>query len=129
MTDVTTPGQGPSVVAVSSKTNRQRRSCLRSLCCPFKRSRSRKVGLEPPTPAAAVVVKSPIRMLCREDEEPSEWHMPLDWAVDVKDPPKAYVPKRILLISFHTSRVDPVSILIAEILTAPNQSLEVIFSV
>jgi hypothetical protein len=129
MTDVTTPGQGPSVVSVSSKTNRQRRSCLRSLFCPFRRGRSRKVGLEPPRPAAASVVKSPIRMLCREDEEPSEWHMPIDWAVDVKDPPKAYVSRRILLISMHTCRVDPVSILIAEILTAANQSLEVTFSV
>jgi hypothetical protein len=68
-------------------------------------------------------------MLCREDEEPSEWHMPIDWAVDVKDPPKAYVSRRILLISMHTCRVDPVSILIAEILTAANQSLEVTFSV
>ena len=129
MTNVTTPEQGPSVVAVSSKTNRQRRSCIRSFFCPFRRGRSRKVGLEPSCPAAATVVKSPIRMLCREDEEPSEWHMPIDWAVDVKDPPKEYVSRRILLISMHTSCVDPVSILIAEILTAANQSLEVTFSV
>ena len=88
MTEVSTPGQGPSVVAVSSKTHRQRRSCLRSLFCPRTQRRSRKVGLEPISPAAAVV-DSPIRKLCRDDEEPSEWHMPVDWAVDVKDPPKA----------------------------------------
>ena len=88
MTDVSTSGKGPSVVAVSSKTNRRRRSCLRSLFCPRRRGRSRKVGLEPTCPAAALV-ESPIRKLCRDDEEPSEWHMPIDWAVDVKDPPKA----------------------------------------
>ena len=93
MIDAPPQGQAPLLVAVSSKTHRQRRSCLRSLFCPRKRGRSRKVGLEPVPPAAgavsAAVVQSPIRMLCKEDEEPSEWHMPLDWAVDVNDDPKA----------------------------------------
>ena len=26
-----------------------------------------------------------------EQKEPSEWHLPEDWAIDVKEPPKVYV--------------------------------------